>query len=100
MRKYIDENKAKNGIMKFVNEYGKIVGMSVTDFNILLERCAADVEPRWIPVTERLPEEHEEVLTYNPVFGITFDSIHNGKWRKHPVAWMPLPDPYKEGEEE
>lgn len=56
--------------------------------------------PRWIPVTERLPEEHEEVLTYNSVFGITFDSIHNGKWRKHPEAWMPLPEPYKGGEEE
>ena len=61
---------------------------------------AADVEPRWIPVTERLPEEHEEVLTYDSVFGITFDSIHNGKWRKHPEAWMPLPEPYKGGEEE
>ena len=55
---------------------------------------------RWIPVTERLPKEHEEVLTYNPVFGITFDSMHNGKWRKHPVAWMPLPEPYKEKEDE
>lgn len=60
---------------------------------------AADI-PRWIPVTERLPEEHEEVLTYDSVFGITFDSQHNGKWRKHPVAWMPLPEPYKEGEQD
>ena len=60
---------------------------------------AADV-PRWIPVTESLPEEHEEVLTYDSVFGITFDSIRNGKWRKQPVAWMPLPTPYKGGEEE
>lgn len=44
MAKYINADKAKNGIMKFVNEYGEIVGMSVTDFNILLERCAADAE--------------------------------------------------------
>lgn len=66
-----------------------------------LERWIKDLPSakRWIPVTERLPEEHEEVLTYNPVFGITFDSIHNGKWRKHPVAWMPLPEPYKGGEQ-
>ena len=42
MRKYIDADKAKNGIMKFVNEYGEIVGMFVNDFNILLERCAVD----------------------------------------------------------
>lgn len=57
-------------------------------------------EPHWIPCSERLPEEHEEVLTYDSVFGITFDSIRNGKWRKQPVAWMPLPTPYKGGEEE
>ena len=53
------------------------------------------LKQRWIPVTERLPEEHEEVLTSDSVFGITFDSLHNGKWRKHPVAWMPLPEPYE-----
>ncbi len=41
--KYIDADKAKNGIMEFVNENGEIVGMFVNDFNILLERCAADV---------------------------------------------------------
>lgn len=52
-------------------------------------------EQGWIPVTERLPEEHKEVLTSDSVFGITFDSIHNGKWRKHPIAWMPLPEPWK-----
>lgn len=43
MRRYIDADKAKNGVMEFVDKYGEIVGMSVTDFNILLERCAADV---------------------------------------------------------
>lgn len=52
MSRYIDADKAKNGIMKFVNEYGEIVGMFVNDFNILLERCAADVQEvrhgRWI----------------------------------------------------
>ena len=44
MNKYIDADRAKNGIMKFVNENGEIVGMFVNDFNILLERCAADVQ--------------------------------------------------------
>lgn len=54
MSRYIDEDKAKNGIMSFVNEYGEIFGMFVNDFNILLERCAVDVEEvkhgRWIDV--------------------------------------------------
>lgn len=43
MGRYIDADKAKNGVMEFVDEYGEIVGMFVNDFNILLERCAADV---------------------------------------------------------
>lgn len=42
--RYIDAEKAKNGIMEFVNEYGEIVGMFVNDFNILLERCAVDAQ--------------------------------------------------------
>lgn len=42
--KYIDAEKAKNGIMEFVNESGEIVGMFVNDFNILLERCAVDAQ--------------------------------------------------------
>lgn len=54
-----------------------------------------DAQPRWISVAEQLPEEDIEVLTYDSSFGITFDSLHREKWRKHPVAWMPLPEPYK-----
>lgn len=44
MGRYIDADKAKNGVMEFVNEYGEIVGMFVNDFNILLERCSVDVQ--------------------------------------------------------
>lgn len=44
MSKYIEADKAKNGIMRFANEYGEIVGMFVNDFNILFERCAVDVQ--------------------------------------------------------
>lgn len=43
MSRYIDADKAKNGIMRFVDKYGYICGMSITDFNILLERSRADV---------------------------------------------------------
>ena len=59
-------------------------------------------EPHWIPVTEMLPEYGEEVLT------ITKDNIYEVNhiideeydewfWEENgkPIAWMPLPEPYK-----
>lgn len=67
-------------------------------------------KPHWIPVTERLPEDEEDVLvTYK-----TTDKIHPCQYHadgsKNPwysyidkcraymnvvLAWMPLPEPYK-----
>lgn len=70
-------------------------------------------QPRWIPVTERLPEEDSDILvTYvekdekrivpvNYGHGTWFDCIFD--MALNPVgvlAWMPLPEPYKEEEDE
>ena len=74
----------------------------------------AKSKPRWIPVTERLPEEYVDVLCfyeyyrygeYNCMFR-TIDRGYygDGRWggeagqgRKNKVlAWMPLPEPPKE----
>ena len=76
-----------------------------------LHKQAADAieelsKPRWIPVTERLPEEYVDVLCYcsrNGQYGC-------GEWSKEdngtiywtglygmiPTHWMPLPEPPKE----
>lgn len=72
----------------------------------------ADI-PRWIPVTERLPAYGEEVLlSMNGDCGIgylvpTYDERryewHHLGWFyffNEVDAWMPLPTPYKGGEEE
>ena len=82
-------------------------------------------EQKWIPCTERLPEEHEWVgtkefgTTISDEVYVTFESPKGERFAKHlrfqngrvsnavqreidafhkgsvPVAWMPLPEPYK-----
>lgn len=89
---------------------------------------AADVAPRWIPVTERLPEEDKEVLisyrykegegdtSHSDIDITSYGQMYFGgnkvkgvkHWRApfeyfysnyEVIAWMPLPKPYKEGEQ-
>ena len=71
---------------------------------------AADVEPRWIPVTERLPEQEGRYLvSCNTDYGIEVARMYideDGEryfgcdWNDPDdiEAWMPLPEPYKRGE--
>ena len=73
------------------------------------------MEQRWIPVSERLPEEpkENEIFDSKPLElylvsikgdSYTFRAFWNGKfftdgWQKCDVtAWMPLPEPYRESE--
>ena len=56
--------------------------------------------PKWIPVTERLPEKNTWVLAYCKYKGYVIDYLDiNGLWSYGNVThWMPLPEPSKEGE--
>lgn len=63
---------------------------------------------RWIPVSEKLPEECSGVLVYCPAnYNVFLAYLEQGKWyifspdgneplNEPIVAWMPLPEPYKE----
>ena len=66
----------------------------------------ADAAPRWIPVTERLPEEHEKVVCLGCQGGVFIaetrfccgrvlwnDLSHFGS--RKATHWMPLPEPPK-----
>ena len=60
----------------------------------------ADAEPHWIPVTERTPRKRDHkddmVLVCNENGSIRFNTCINGTWvYGDPIAWMPLPEPYK-----
>ena len=66
-------------------------------------------EPRWIPCSERLPEEFADVFcstNAGEVFIATylgelnegvdcFDDDNGMMWEGDVIAWMPLPEPYK-----
>ena len=66
------------------------------------------IEPqKWVPVSERLPDVGQKVLAstnktcFTQVFKGTSGASNSSWWWekktiKHIVAWMPLPDPYKE----
>ena len=81
---------------------------------VLDELPSAQPEQRWIPCSERLPEVYKdvlicwdfkgnrEVLIGNMYSDGTFHGYddeyltHNGRKYRKAVAWMPLPEPYRE----
>lgn len=84
-----------------------------TTFKFMLTDAPAVDIPRWIPVTEGLPAYGEDVLlSMNGDYSIgylvpTYDGRryewHHSGWFYYfneVDAWMPLPEPYKGGEEE
>lgn len=62
------------------------------------------LEMRWIPCSERLPDDDGYYLVSTESGGVDIAYINeHGSWyvfsRDYIVAWQPLPEPYKEGEE-
>ena len=89
---------AGNGAYLSKNNISKIVELLLAD----LEQD--EKENGWIPVSERLPEDGTYITTLDgelvgqeePFTGMC--GIEKGKWDDEDcvIAWMPLPEPYKE----
>ena len=135
MRKYIDADELLKQLNACKYPAEKTTKRQVAYNAAISDTCrivdaipAVDI-PRWIPVTEQLPEEDKEVLisyrykegegdtshvniditTYGQMYfgGRRIEGVKH--WRApfeyfesnyEVIAWMPLPEPYKGGERE
>lgn len=64
-------------------------------FSVITFLEETGVIPRWIPVTEKLPENGNEVLTVDKIGLVVPDCYIKGEWYEFPgdvVAWMPIPE--------
>ena len=113
----IDENKLKKYIMTEINPYGKPFDGTIYEFgNIIMdyiERMEKEPEQKWIPVSERLPEDgcgvlvtvngkHNNIIFVNALeiaeYRNTEGWIIEGylDWLDpNVIAWQPLPEPLR-----
>lgn len=131
MAKYIDADELLKRLNHWKYSMEEPTRRQVTYNAAISDACSAvDAMPavnipRWIPVTERLPEKYGQYLVtfvpsggtlwtkvliarYSDLMGIAKPSFHIGEVGKNSftniseqvIAWMPLPEPYREGEAE
>ena len=103
-----DKSKIYDYIKRTINPYVKPfegtayeLGLKIMDY---IENMDDEKENGWIPVSERLPEDGTYITTLDgelvgqeePFTGMC--GIENGKWDDEDcvIAWMYLPEPYKE----
>lgn len=109
-----DKHKIYDYIKRTINPYGRPfegtayeLGLKIMDY---IENMDNEKENGWIPVSERLPEKHKDVIAtvkYSGFCGmygkwLKIASINDyGEWNGEciggeVIAWMYLPKPYKE----
>lgn len=89
--------------IKYLENENHIIGYGTYNPKVLsnyLEKCFI---PRWIPVTERLPNNSGRYLvSYDSGYvamALYYESVSKWGSTKRIVAWMPLPESYKEDKE-
>ncbi len=106
--KDVDGNSLDDLILEVLQnnfDCGNTYGYKVADEIIGLLPSVTPQEPRWIPVTERLPKERTAVLVWCPerknIYCAYYEEkrwwIFGAYWEQvgmEIIAWMPLPKPY------
>lgn len=102
--KLIDAEKIKDWIKRECNPYGAPTLDLETSEKIMDMIDRMDNEDRWIPVTERVPEESlDSVLGWDECRETcVFIQYMHGEFRNlgteqsfNITAWMPTPEPYR-----
>ena len=112
--KMYDEDNVLKQAADAIEELQKAVNFHKFNSELWEDKYNSLADEKWIPVTERLPEEYKDVLCYYEYFRFgehncmfrTIDRGYygNGRWggeagqgiRNKVLAWMPLPQPPKE----
>lgn len=108
---YISRAAAKQQISEWATIITKptLLDKDATMMVLDLLPSADAVQGEWIPVSERLPEEGQGVLVtvdankWNIEVGSCIYSggtFHSNFFDLEVIAWMPLPKPYKGGDDE
>ena len=93
--------KALKGIQPIDTEYDYTLYDEVDVLYILNHLPSVKPQQKWIPVSERLPEEEQYVLVTTNFNSITtcIYFLDSEYWQMYVIAWMPLPEPYEEDKE-
>ena len=83
-----------------IAEYDRVhVGAPGGARKLMVDAPEVKPEPQWIPVSERLPEEGQQIIATvadNDLVDVFIIRGYFKKMHKSVIAWMPLPEPYRE----
>lgn len=96
MSRLIDADALWKDITTRIEEYCDIADL----IDIIERQPTIEPEQHWIPVTERLPKRSGYYLVTRRTGTVNKCLYQDGYWYGNwtVTAWMPLPEPYKEGE--
>ena len=96
-----------DALLKALNDYGLSYRADIN--GMIMSAPTITIEPKWIPVSERLPRVGQGVLFSDGNWTAEGYMMRNGDWiqfrwsahhrKEEVVAWQPLPKPYGEESE-